>query len=293
MEDAIEKYLEAGKVAKKAIESGKKIIRPGEKIMDVVEKIEQVIISNGMDLAFPVNLSINEVAAHDTADINDQREIPENAVIKIDVGVLNEGYIADTATTIDLSDQWKDLKKACEDALESALKIAVPGTKIREISEAIEETITSYGFKPVSNLTGHKMDRYLLHSDVMIPNVKCNIDYELQEGDVFAIEPFATNGFGKIFEAGKAKIYSLCKPAKVRDRYSKKIVELGAKRKGLPFSLRWIFESKSLALERSVMDLLNKGILYDYRVLKEVNNGIVAQEEHSVIVKDKPIIYTK
>jgi len=293
MEDAIEKYLEAGKVAKKAIEYGKKIVRPGEKILDVVEKIEQIILSNGMDLAFPVNLSINEVAAHDTADINDHREIPEGSVIKIDVGVLNNGYIADTATTIDLSNQWGELKKACEEALENALKIAVPGTKICEISEEIEETIASYGFKPISNLTGHKMDRYLLHSDVMIPNVKCSINYELKEGDVFAIEPFATNGLGKIFEAGKAKIYSLCKPAKVRDKHAKKIVEFGSKRKGLPFSLRWIFENKSLALERSVVELLNKGILYDYRVLKEVNNGIVAQEEHSVIVKDKPIIYTK
>ncbi len=292
-DDVLKMYLDAGSVAKETIEYSKKIVKPGKKILDVVETLEKFILSKGMELAFPVNLSINEIAAHDTADLEDERIIPEESVVKIDVGVLNHGYIADTATTIDLSGQWNEIKKACSEALNNALKMMTPGTKIYEVSEIIEETINSYGFKPVSNLTGHKMERYLLHGKIMVPNVKCTINYELKEGDVFAIEPFATNGFGKIEESGKAKIYSICKTIHVRDRFSKKIIEFGLRRKGLPFSLRWIFTKKSLALERNIRDLILKGALYDYRLLKEVGNGIVAQEEHSVIVSEKPLVYTK
>ncbi len=291
--EIVEKYMKSGNVMKRALDTARKIVRAGKSYMEIAEEIENVVRNAGAELAFPVNISCNNIAAHDTADINDTRVLNEHDVVKIDVGVHVDGYIADAAITVDLSGAFGDMITTCEKALNEALKLFVPGTRVEEISAVIEEVITAGGYKPVINLTGHKLDRYLLHGSVAVPNVAVRSNYVLKEGDVFAVEPFATNGSGNVVESGNAKIFAYLKDARVRSAEARRILEFGKRRHGLPFTLRWLYKNKTPTIQLAINELVRNNALHDYRVLKDIDGSTVVQAEHSVIVADKPIVYTR
>ncbi len=292
-DEEIEKYLAAGRIVADALELARKKTKPGVSVSFLVSELENFIEKKGGELAFPVNVSLNDCAAHDTADISDERVIPENAIVKVDVGAHVDGYIADAAITIDLSGKYGKLVECVEKALSRALDLFTPGREVTEISETIQRTIEGHGYKPVVNLTGHKLERYNLHGDVAIPNIKLKVPYRLKKGDVFAVEPFATTGSGKVVESGDAKIFSFLKRAKTRNPVARRILDFGEKRRGLPFVLRWVFEKKTPMLSIAVRELVNSGALYDYHPLKDIEGSVVAQAEHSVIVDDEPVVYTR
>ncbi len=127
MKDEIfEKYRDAGILAAKILRSSSREIRVGASYLDLVESIEKQVKEEGAELAFPLNLSLNEDAAHDTASPGDARVFTKGDVAKLDLGVQMDGYIADTATTIDLGSNSL-LLEASEQALESAIKAVRPG----------------------------------------------------------------------------------------------------------------------------------------------------------------------
>jgi methionyl aminopeptidase len=198
-EDIFEKYRDAGILAAKILRSSSQRIRVGASYLDLVELIEEQVTEEGAELAFPLNLSLNEDAAHDTASPGDERVFTKGDVVKLDLGVQLDGYIADTATTIDLGNNSL-LLEASEQALESALKLVCPGVTAGELGSAIQKEIESRGYRPISNLTGHGLDRYILHRQPTIPNVGISGGVVLEEGMVFAIEPFATTGSGHVGE---------------------------------------------------------------------------------------------
>src|SRR4030067_985094 len=93
-------------------------------------------------------------------------------VVKLDLGAQVDGYIADTAVTVEVGTRnWTDLIKASEVALETAIEVCRPKTPTRLLGAAIERGIESYGDKPISDLTGHPTERYKLHAGKSIPNV--------------------------------------------------------------------------------------------------------------------------
>ncbi|MDO8647504.1 MAG: M24 family metallopeptidase, partial [Candidatus Diapherotrites archaeon] len=163
-------YIKAGKIATKVKANARKHAKVGMKLLDLAECIEKEIIEEGGKPAFPVNLSANNVAAHYTPKINDELEIQENDVLKIDIGVHVEGFIADCACTVDFSGKNQKLVEASEKALENALTLVKPGLEIGKIGEEIEKTIKSFGFNPVYNLSGHGLAKYETHAFPTIPN---------------------------------------------------------------------------------------------------------------------------
>ena len=156
--EIVEKYKKAGHIHKECLEFGSKLINPDVKIIDVVEKIEEKIKSMGGEFAFPVNISVNETAAHDTADIGDIRVFKDGDLVKLDIGVHVDGYIADGAVTVSLNSGKDELRETSKKALEEALKLMRPGTQISLISETIENIIRGSGFIPVINLLGDKIE---------------------------------------------------------------------------------------------------------------------------------------
>lgn len=289
-----EKYREAGKIASEALEYGKKLIRKGKNFEEIVQKTEDKVHDMGGKLAFPVNLSVNEKGAHDTASINDKRSI-ESGLIKLDVGVHVDGWIADNADTVVIDSDKQDMVQSVRDALNAAIEMMTPGTQIDDISERIEETIRDSGYNPVRNLTGHGLAKYDLHAKLSFPNVKSNVDYELKDGDVFAIEPFATDGSGYVIESDKVHIYKWEKDKPVRSRAGRKILKLAKNDYcKLPFAKRWLTEEVSkLKLNLALRKLTQRGALYKYPVLREKDNGDIAQAEHTIIVGEEPEIITR
>ncbi len=286
-EEDIEDFRAVGRIAAKIREESKRLIMVGEPLLEIAETVEQMIIDNGCRPAFPLNISINDIAAHYTPEIECKTVLEENDFVKIDIGVMLRGAIADTAYTVDLSGKNKALVEAAERALENAIAAIKPDVRIGEIGRIIEETITGYGFKPISNLTGHKIEKGLLHAGVEIPNVKSKDPYEFKVGEIFAVEPFATNGAGYVEDQDQVEIFSIYAPTPIRMRQSRKIAEYALTNYGLlPFAERWIrkeFQSR-LLVSAALKELLESHFIKGYPVLREAERGMVSQAEHTILI---------
>ncbi|MFP4045545.1 MAG: type II methionyl aminopeptidase [Candidatus Aenigmatarchaeota archaeon] len=293
-DEVLKKYRKAGRIAGKAREHGKKMLKKGTSYKEVVESTENRIRELGGEIAFPTNLSIGSAGAHDTADVNEERTL-ESGLAKIDVGVHVDGWIGDTATTVSLDGKDEEMIEAAEAGLEAAIGMMKPGNKVKDVSAKIEKAIRDHGYTPITNLTGHGLDKYDLHAKLQIPNVKNEINYELEKGDVFAIEPFATDGAGKVNEGNKTLIYCWQKDKSVRSRQGRKILKMAKNEyHKLPFAKRWLTEEISpLRLNMALRQLAERGALYKYPVLKEAEGGNVAQAEHTILVGEEPEILTK
>lgn len=283
IEAVLEKYRKAGEVVGEVREEAVGRIKKGEKILKIAEFIENSIRKKGAELAFPCNISINEEAAHATPSIGDMAIFGDDTV-KIDIGAHIDGYIGDTAITVDLSEEKSNLElvKAPEEALHNAINIIRDGISIIEIGEIIEKTIRKHGFKPIVNLTGHGLARYEQHAPPSIPNVKQRKGIKLKENDVVALEPFATNGAGRVIESGKVEIYKMIKEKPVRMPEAQKLLKEIKEYKGLPFAKRWL---RGERLDIALRALKNAGILRGYPVLREALKGRISQAEHTIIVK--------
>ncbi|MFW5865849.1 MAG: type II methionyl aminopeptidase [Nanoarchaeota archaeon] len=288
------KILKAGHIAGEAREYGRKLLEKDVRIVDVLDKVEDFIISKGAGIAFPAQISLNTVAAHECSDDDDDRTLQEGDVAKIDVGAHIDGFIGDTALTVNLDSQYKELLKASEKALKNASTMFRPGVAVGEIGEVIQETITDHGFSPVKNLSGHGLGQFQVHTSPSIPNIKLEDSVILEEGMTVACEPFATNGKGAIDEAGQATVFSPVRMKPVRGKFAREILESIKGFQGLPFTTRWLTrkhgKGKTLF---GLKELQRSGVISSHPPLKEVGNGMVSQHEHSFIVEDKPTITTK
>lgn len=280
MNEILKKYERAGRIAKDVVNFSKSFIKGGMKLVDVAEKIEERIRRKA-EIAFPVNLCINEVAAHYTPSLKEERIV--EGLLKVDIGVHVDGYIVDTAFSMDFENKNinKKLIKASEIALENAISSIKNGIKLREIGKEIEKSINKFGFKSIINLAGHSLSQYELHSGLTIPNHDNNDDRELKEG-FYAIEPFSTNGEGIIIEAFPSSIYKLIQHKPSRSLTRKVFNYIVENYKTLPFCSRWLEKEFGKNIF-SILKLLEKEkILYNYYCLIEKKKGIVSQSEHTI-----------
>jgi len=287
-ENFTETARDVGKVGYSALKDAKAMIKPGVKLIDVAEKIEKSIIEKGYRCAFPINLSINNEAAHYTPKLNDERVFSENDLIKIDFGVEKNGVLSDCAISVDLSGRYQELVETSKEALEAALSIVKDGVEVRKIGKAIEDTIAKHGFIPIKNLGGHGVDIHNLHSDIFIPNFDNGDTTKLKEGKIIAIEPFVTNGKkGLVIEGDFCEIYQFENEVSVRSPNARKILnEIKTSYNYEPFAARWLSKAvdSSFGLYAGINELYRAGALDAYPVLIEQSEGIVAQTEVDLIV---------
>ncbi len=276
-------YREAGALARKVLRRGAGLVKEGTLLLDMVEETENMVAEEGALLAFPLNVSFNEAAAHDTAMPGDERVFARGDLIKVDLGIHVDGYIADTAMTVDLGDHGA-LVEASRAALEAAIGVVRPGIVTGELGTIIQASIEEHGYKPVGNLTGHGLDRYDLHGKPTIPNVAMSGGTVIEEGMVFAIEPFATTGSGKVTEAARVEIYKQIAARPARLPSARRILEAARPRRGLPFSRRWVQGDK---IEIGLSTLVRNGILHPFPMLHDVPGSFVSQAEHTMIVTEE------
>ncbi len=281
-------YQKAGEILSTVRKEAAKRIKPGQKLFKICEDIESEIVNLEGKPAFPVNLSANENAAHDTAKVGDVREVGEKDLLKVDIGVHVEGCIADSAVTLDFSGEWGKLCEAAELALENALSVVRPGVETGKIGAQIEQTLNAKGFQPVRNLSGHGLQEMQAHAEPSVPNYNDHSQSKLEEGSAFAIEPFACNGEGIVHEGGSVEIFSLESPKPVRHPKAREVLEFVAEHyEFLPFAERWLDRELKLSeFERKIAlrELLQKGCLHSYPVLHERKGISVAQAETTVVL---------
>lgn len=289
-----EKIIQAGKIAKQVREYAKEIIKPGTPLLEIAEKIESKISELGGKPAFPTNLSINEIAAHYTPSSDDKTKA--SGLLKVDFGVSVDGFLSDTAFSIDLenSEQNKKIIDASKSALNEVERIINSKSKISEIGRTIEKTINSKGFNPIINLTGHLMEQYNLHAGVSVPNIDNNSNKILGE-QLYAIEPFATNGTGKVKDGRPSGIYLLQNQKNTRSPIAREILNyIVEEYSTLPFCSRWLVKKFGTKALFALNILEKERILHHFPQLIEISKGIVSQAENTFLIeKDKTIITSK
>ena len=280
-DDAVDSYREAGAILAETMTEAREMIEPGVTQLEVAEYAEDAIREAGAGLAFPVNISADEEASHATPARDDDTEFGDEMVC-LDIGVHVDGYIADAAVTVDYTGN-DELVEASEQALEAAVEAAGPGVEVGAIGAEIESVIEGYGYTPILNLTGHGVERYDAHTGPSIPNRAVDRSVELEAGQAIAIEPFATDGRGKVGEGRTEEIYEQVADGSVRDRRARQVLDELAAFEDLPFAARWLDNSRSeMALRRLKMADIVKG----YPVLKEDDGRLISQAEHTLLITE-------
>ncbi len=280
----LDQITRAGKTAAALLTKAKDWLRPGINKLQICEKIEQAIRKLSAIPAFPVNLSVNEQAAHYTSPPFDKSVLPNSGVAKLDIGVSINGWLVDTAISIALSKKYENLVRVCKEALDKAITLIKDGIRVKTISAAIQDSIesTGAGFVPIKNLSGHQINQFDLHAGMTIPNVKkTDIRTKLKTGMILAIEPFVTTSKqGWVITDPSSFIYSIKEPGK-----STLTQSIWDKRNRLPFCTRWYPKLVEKKTPSGLATILEKDRnVISYPVLVDQEQGIISHFEHTLIV---------
>jgi len=298
-QSTIESYKKAGNIAKQAREFALDFVKPGMKLLDIAEAIEGKIKELGADIGFPVNLSLNEIAAHATP--LPREETVAEGILKIDIGTSVDGYIGDTAVTLDLTEDKKfsEMIELNKKLLNAAKSVIGPKAEVRDIGRAITDTLSEYNvmnetdYTIISGLTGHGLDKDTIHTSPSIPNYANSISRKLADL-AFAVEPFVTSGSGEIYEGSPGGIYVLKNPnGKVRDKDAREILQFIVDNyKTRPFCERWLDKQDFKKLRFALRELTNQKIIHHYPLLIERTKSPVSQMEHTFVVTQDDVFCT-
>ncbi len=292
----VEDYTKSGKIASEVRENVRKKNWIGKTVFEVCEEVENEIIKRGAKCAFPVNTSLNEVAAHYTAEPNDQKTISDTDLVKIDLGAQINGYIADTAVTVCYNSQYDNLINAAEVALQNAMSKIKIGVKASDIGRTIEKTIKQMGFKPIANLSGHSLDQYTIHGGKSIPNIWSIGTFSLSGSVAYACEPFVTldMGLGFVREGKIKNIFTLISRKKTKNPETDEMLDfIWENFNQLPFALRWFLKKWDEKKARELLEfLIKKKNVKAYPILLEANAQPVAQAEHTFIPTEAGVTIT-
>ena len=312
----VESYVKAGEIAREVKDFARGFVERGAKLIDIAEAIDAKILELGGEFAFPVNLGLNEVAAHFTPVVGD--ETIAEGILKVDIGIGIDGFIADTAFSLDLSEdgKFKEMIELNEKVLAAASEVIFASQKsevgsrksevglmIKDVGEAVQNVMENHGnekFAIIKSLSGHALGKDDIHAGLTISNYRN--DNETKLDGAFAIEPFVTSGVGDIFEGKGGGIYVLQSEGKVRDRDARKVLEFVRENYGpRPFCARWLKKAGesvvgggwSATKLRFVLGLLvSQGILHEYPILIEKSRAPVSQAENTFLIADGKVTQT-
>ncbi len=288
---------EVGAVSAEAMLYAADRIKPGVRLLDVANDTEKFLKDRGFGCAFPINLSINEQAAHYTPTLNDEKLFSEKDVVKVDFGAERSGTLGDGAITIDLSGEHEKMVAAAETALDNAISTIRHGVSVCDIGKAVAETINAAGFVPIKNLGGHGLKEHDLHAELFIPNYDNGDFTVLEEGMVVAVEPFVTTGKGLVTDSDICEIYSYSEAVQTRSPDARRILEHISKNNPTePFAVRWLsgLVGSRFGLYAAINELVRAGAIEPHPTLIEVSKGLVTQAEAQLLVtKDSCEIITR
>ena len=283
--EAIEKIKLAGKITAQVRDYGATLIKKDASMVEVLDKVEEKIRELGGKPAFPAQISCNHIAAHYCPEENDEFRFNDE-LASLDVGVHVDGYIGDTAVTVDLSGKYEDLVKASIEALDNALKILKVGTTLGELGKEIQGAIQKYNFAPVRNLSGHGLGKFEIHTKPSFPNFASDDNTKVEKGMLFAIEPFASTGAGIVQDSGTATVFELKAKKPVRNPITRQVLKEIETYDNLPFCTRWLTRKLGAKAKLGLRELEQLDMLALHPPLADKNKGIVSQAEHTVLIDD-------
>ena len=282
------------------------LLKPGIVLIDFVKKLENMLkfITNANDLecgqSFPTGVSINNIAAHDTPNSNDNTVLKYDDVMKLDFGTHINGYVIDCAFTVAFNPEYDQLLKCSQEATATGIKNAGIDMRLGELGGYIQEVIESYEveikgkvhkIKPIKDLCGHNMLRYHVHGEKSIPLYKNDEDNSLmEEGELYACETFVTTGKGVTKELKNCSHYMKDNLAfnntKIKSSQPKSLFKyIDEHYSTLAFCPRWLEEGGNTNVQKSLNYLCNIGVVNPYPPLADIEGSYVAQFEHSFMLR--------
>ncbi|HJO41952.1 MAG TPA: M24 family metallopeptidase, partial [Candidatus Thalassarchaeaceae archaeon] len=268
-ESDLKQWRDAGHVARRTLEGIKEEIVAGKSWEQVTDSAERFIRRHGGTAAFPVTISVNDIAAHYTPDhrltlpdgFEGEMVFQKGDLVKLDVGIHIAGALADNALTVEVGNGGNHTEqiKAAREARDASVEKMHPGTPWHEIGAAAEQVHKDAGFEPIRNLCGHELERWNLHAGTSIPGFACGSENpgfkgSVEVGSVYAIEPFNTTGKSGMIEnippSSSSNIFRVTGDITIRKAQSKgKLKPLGAtmaryieeRYHTLPFAERWAY----------------------------------------------------
>jgi methionyl aminopeptidase len=189
-------------VASTVLDELSAFVRPGVTTREIDDFAASRIKHYGAKSAFlgyrkyPCNIciSVNDEVVHGLA--NDRR-VQFGDIISLDVGVVYNGFIGDTARTVAVGGcnvQAQRLMDVTERALYEGIAQALPGNRVTDISRAIQNYVEGNGFSVVREFVGHGVGR-TMHEEPQVPNyVDARSNQKLRPGMTLAIEPMVNAG---------------------------------------------------------------------------------------------------
>jgi len=286
-QEELRDWKRAGEIAAKARDAGARAIGEGVLLSEVASFVEVTITDLRGGIAFPVNLALNEDAAHYTPRPGDRQRFQYGDLVKLDVGAHVNGCIGDTAVTVEVgSSTYTPLIEASRRALDSVIEVIRGNISLSTLGGIVEGTMHQMGFNPIVNLTGHSIERYRLHAGLSVPNYNDRSENVIHPGTLVAVEPFSTTGVGEVRNHKRSNIFRLVRRRSgLTSEQSKAIDAIEAGPGHLPFSERWL-SSRVDRAEKVLNGLVRSGVVYSYPILRETSQGMVAQSEHTIHVTE-------
>ena len=194
------------RLARKILEELVLRLEPGRTTGEVDEWAGQIINQYGARSAFfgyrkfpgQLCISVNEEVVH---GIGGPRRLAYGDVVKLDVGILLNGWVGDTATTVGLgaiTPARQKLLERTQASLHAGIQRARNGARLGEISHAVETTVKAAGYSVVKEFVGHGVGRKL-HEEPQIPHFgRANSGPILRPGMTLAIEPMVNEGIDEV-----------------------------------------------------------------------------------------------
>ncbi len=258
-------YIQAGDIHKQIKKDIYESIIPGTRIYDIYIMIRELIKKYNATIPFPPCISVSNMIAHNTPFKEDMTQINYNDMVTVDYGVNINGYIVDGAFSVYYDPELKPLYDATIEGINIGIKTLNIDTPINEIGAAIQEVVESYEInykgtlyplKIVKDLSGHSIERYNVHGNIRIPNIK-NEDTNRITSGTYAIEPLVCI---------------------MTDRY-------------IPYQ-----KTNSFTIDNnyfSIEDKINENIKQEYNLISPFENDRCCHFEHSIYLdKDNKIILT-
>jgi len=195
----------AGAVVALVLAALKALVRPGVTTGELDAVADRLIREHGARSApvlvynFPgaVCISVNDEIVH---GIPGQRALQEGDLVKLDVTLEKDGFMADAAVTVpvgQVSATARRLAACAEHAFRQAMQVARAGQRVFEIGVVVEREVRRQGFSVVRDLCGHGIGRSI-HEKPSVPNFfDPNAHERLTEGLVLAVEPIIAAGSGR------------------------------------------------------------------------------------------------
>ena len=291
-------YRQAGEIAKKVKVFVKELVKPKMKLIDIAEAIDEKIFDLGGEPAFPVNLSIDEIAAHFTPEKGCEK-IAEG-LLKVDFGVSVDGFIADTALSFDLTEdkRHEEMMRLNQEILENITKNVKEGMVVSDVGNAAQDVLDKFNnendthYSIIKTLCGHSLDQDNIHAGLTISNYR-NDNMSPLDDMAFATEPFVTTGVGDIYEGEGGGIYALQSDGQVRDRDAREILQFIKETfHTLPFCTRWLEDEGFKKIRFSLSTLVKQGILHHYPMLIEKSKAPVSQFENTFLIANGKVVCT-